>query len=390
MIYLDHAAATPISKRALRAMEPYFAEKFFNPSSPYFPAVEVRREYEAAKNTIGGCIGVKGSTLVMTAGATESVNLAFQGFASCLVSEIEHSAVLETARSLPMCEFVRVQANGMIDVEDLATKITEETELVSVGLVNNETGMIQPLKEIAEVVQAERMRRSKCQSSTPLFLHSDASQGLTLLKINAAKLGVDLLTLNAGKVYGPKQVGALYVRHGAILKPVVRGGGQEAGLRSGTENVAGVVGFATALSETAARVDGERKRLTKLKQLLIRELSKNFRVAPLKSHPEIGLIGDEKKQLASFVPLTVLGLDAERLVFMLEERGVLVSTGAACAASKGARSHVLTAMGLSAEAIAGSLRMTLGKLSDEQNVVAAARILTEVIQLERQRLERKK
>ncbi|MDR2336564.1 MAG: aminotransferase class V-fold PLP-dependent enzyme, partial [Candidatus Nomurabacteria bacterium] len=340
MIYLDYAAATPLSKKAFLAMEPYLTEKFFNPSSPYLPAVEVKREYEAAKNAIGSCIGVKGAALVMTAGATESVNLAFRSFNNCLVSEIEHAAVLATAKTLPVYGLVKVRPSGVIDVDDLKAKMTEATELVSVGLVNNETGVIQPLKEIAELIQVEKINRLKNHNSTPLFLHSDASQGLALLKLNVAKLGVDLLTLNAGKVYGPKQVGLLYVRQGAGLKPVLFGGGQELGLRSGTENVAGVVGFATALSEVVAHIDSERKRLMKLKQLFVSELKKQFRVAPLKDSPEIGLLGDEKRQLASFLPITVLGLDAERLVFMLEERGVLVSTGAACAASKGAKSHV--------------------------------------------------
>jgi cysteine desulfurase len=386
MIYLDHAAATPLGKKARYAMEPYLTERFFNPSSPYFPAVLARRDYEKAKSEIGACIGVKGSDLVMTAGATESANLALKSFRNGLAGEIEHAAVLQVMKSLPHYDTVKVLPSGVIDVADLRGKISEETEVISVGLVNNETGMVQPVKEIAEIVKEERMRRLKMRCPTPLFLHSDASQGLTLMKINAAKLGLDLLTLNAGKIYGPKQVGLLYVGHEVALAPTVLGGGQELGLRSGTENVAGVMGFAAAITEVTAHVESERKRLMELKQLFLGELRKHFRVDNLKNTPEIGLIGNEKKQLASFLPLTVLGLDAERLIFMLEEKGVLVSTGAACAASKGERSHVLKAMGLSEAEIMGSLRISFGKLNTKENVLAAAKILTEVILMERERV----
>ena len=381
IIYLDHAAATPVSGKVLDAMQPYFSERFFNPSSPYLPAVEVRRAYEAAKGEIAAAIGAKGSDLVMTAGATESINLAFTSIrgpaTASLVSAIEHPAVLAAARAAGKLETINVNQHGVIDLSDLQTKLTPQTGLVSVALVNNELGSIQPISDAAAIIKAERLRRLGAGEKTPIYLHCDASQGFGLLDINVARLGVDMLTLNAAKIYGPKQVGLLWIRPGVKLNPVVAGGGQEMGLRSGTENVAGAVGFAAAVRDAKKHMKSEVKRLAELKSLL------KDRLGQIEG---IEFLGSDKKQLVSFLPVTVPGIDAERLIFALESDGVLIATGAACAANKGTKSHVLDAIGLSDEQAMGSLRITLGRLNDEAGVKRAADLIKAAINKERQRL----
>lgn len=378
MIYLDFAAATPVDEKVLSAMIPYFTEDFFNPSAPYLPAKHVREAYESAKNDLAHTIGAKGSDLVITSGATESINLAFTVAekGEVLVLETEHAAVLETAKKYPH-QTIRVDQTGMINLNDLKAKITDKTTLISVSLANNELGTIQPLAEISEIIKKERMSRLKNGNLTPLYLHSDASQALSLIDISVARLGVDLLTINAAKVYGPKGVGALYVAHGVKVQPVNAGGGQERGLRSGTENVPATVGFAVAAKMAKEHLSGNRKKYTKLVQILKDEL-KDAAVTPV-------YLGNKKHQLANFCPLSFPGLDAERLIYALEDKGVLVSTGAACAASKGQKSHVLAAIGLSDEEIAGSIRLSLGKTNDEKNIREAAKLIKQVVGQEKTR-----
>lgn len=379
MIYLDHAAATPVSKRVLQAMAPFMTEEFFNPSSPYLPAARVRAAYEEAKNVIANFIGAKGTDLVITSGATEANALAFTAASGkILVLETEHASVLENAKHYD-AQTIRVDKTGLIDLADLRAKLTDDVELVSVSLANNELGTIQPLAEIAQILRETRLDRLKRGIKTQLLLHSDASQGLALVDINVARLGVDLLTLNSAKVCGPKGVGALYVGHGVRLKPLVYGGGQERNLRSGTENVAGAVGFATALEAIKGHTVAARKNYTRLVENFKKELS-TCKVEPV-------YFGNPKHMLANFLPLCFPGLDAERLIFKLEEREVYVSTGAACSASKGEPSHVLKAIGLTPEEIAGSLRLTLGVLNNEENVCQAGKILAEVVNAEYARMK---
>jgi cysteine desulfurase len=284
----------------------------------------------------------------------------------------EHDSVRKVAEQYGG-EAIAVDKNGRILLEDLKSKITDETMLISVSLANNELGVIQPLSEIAAIIRDIRFDRLKRGIKTPLYLHSDASQAMNLLDVNVARLGVDLMTLNAAKVYGPKGVGALYVAHGVKLQPLTRGGGQENGLRSGTENVPGVVGFATAITEAKEHINGNRKKYAAWRQILLSELH------------DYELI-NKKHALDSFVVLCYNGIDAERLVFLLEEKGIYVSTGAACAASKGVRSHVLTAIELSDAEIAGSLRLTMGETNTEEQIHEAARIINEVVALERERI----
>ena len=386
MIYLDHAAATPVSQKVLDAMTPFMTTDFFNPSSPYLPAAKVRATYEEAKNKIANFIGGKGNDLVITSGATEANALAFTSVnranearrenAQILVLETEHASVLNNAKNYRF-KTIKVDKTGLIDLTDLKSKLTDDIELVSVSLANNELGTIQPLAEIAELLRKTRLERLKKGITTQLLLHSDASQGLALMEINVARLGVDLLTLNAAKVGGPKGVGALYVAHGVRLKPFTMGGGQERGLRSGTENVAGVVGFAAALEIIKNHQSAARKKYLRLVENLKAEL-KNCQIEPL-------YLGNPKHMLANFLPLSFPGLDAERLIFKLEEHEVYLSTGAACSASKGEPSHVLKAIGLSDEEIRGSLRISLGILNNEDDVRGAGKIICDTINKEVER-----
>lgn len=379
MCYLDHAAATPVDPLVLAAMMPYFTEQFFNPSSPYAPSVAIKRQYRDAKARIARVLGVGADELVMTAGATESVNLAFQAVAGghCLVSGIEHASVLAAGQPQNV-RVVMPTSKGRITPEAVRAALTPEVSFLSIALVNHELGVIQPIEEIARVVQAERERRRTAGETTPLTFHTDASQAGALLDVKVKRLGVDLLTLSAAKVYGPKQVGLLWVRPGVRLTPTILGGGQEAGLRSGTENVAGVVGFAEALELAARRRSGEVKRLRGLRDQLLRRLTDAF--------PEMIISTDQKKSLVSFLNVSFPGLDAERLVFLLEARGVLVATGSACAANAGTRSHVLAAIGLDEAAIDGSVRLTLGRLNDETNVTRAAEAIIQAVRQEQERV----
>lgn len=380
MIYLDHAAATPLDPKVLAAMMPYFSESFYNPSAPYAPAVAVRREYEAAKQRIARVIGAKGDALVMTAGATESIALAFASVDGHVVTaNIEHQAVLEAALAREHT-VVMADERGMVQAEAVRAALRPDTQLVSIALANNELGTIQPLRAIAEVVAQERSARLARGDHTPIFLHSDASQGAGQLDINVARLGVDMLTLNAAKVYGPKQVGLLWASSAVPLRPTIRGGGQERGLRSGTENVAGTVGFAVALERADAHRKYETERLAKLRDRLQAQLVEAF--------PNAIVSGHRTHRLASHLHISFPRLDGERVLFALESRGILVATGSACAANKGTRSHVLTAIGLAPEVADGSLRLTLGKLSNEENCQQAASAIIEVVQAEYERSSR--
>ena len=381
LYYLDHAAATPVDPVVRDVMLPYFSEKFFNPSSPYSAAVEVKREYHDAKVRIARCLGVQADELVMTAGATESVHIALTGAVGGVVAvgATEHVAVLKAAERFGGV-VIPADKKGRITAEVVRQVLRPGVTLVSVGLVNNELGIIQPIDEIMQVVEAERARRRDVGDVLPLHVHCDASQALALIDVKPKRLGIDLLTLSAAKVYGPKQVGLLWVRPGVSLTPIIAGGGQEMGLRSGTENVAGVVGFAAATELAARRRGAEVKRLRSLRDTMQQTLEQEF--------PDMVVSSDKRKGLVSFLHVSFPGLDAERLIFMLERQGVMVATGSACAANKGTQSHVLKAIGMSDELIAGSLRISLGRLSTEENVKKATALLVEAVRAERTRVGR--
>lgn len=380
IIYLDHAAATPLDERVLSAMQPFFADKFYNPSSPYLPAVEVRHDYENARHKLASLIGAKPGEIVITAGATESIGLAFNCVTGhVIVPNIEHHAILSNAK-VKDNTIVSADDRGFVSAEVIKAAIRPDTQLVSVALANNEIGTIQPVRDIAEIIKKEREERLMRGEKMPIYLHTDASQAAGLIDVNVARLGVDMMTLNAGKIYGPKQVGLLWTASHVKLQPLILGGGQEKGLRSGTENVAGAIGFARALELVCEHRNFETDRLYKLRDNLQSVLMEVFSDAIVSGHP--------KHRLSGHLHISFPGLDGERLVFILENRGVLVATGSACAANKGTRSHVLEAIGLSDNIADGSIRVTLGRLSTDENIKLAGEIIIEEVKKEYERIGR--
>ena len=378
-MYLDHAAATPMDNLVLQDMQPYFSDLFFNPSSPYAPGVKIKQDYREAKSRIARSLGVMGDELIMTAGATESINLAFGAAkgGKCLVSAIEHAAVINAAEKNGEVIYIQPTRKGHVAAESVRSALNSEVTFVSIALANHEVGSVQPIEEIASVIQAERDRRRESGEKNTLLFHTDASQAAALIDIKIKRLGVDLVTLSAAKVYGPKQVGLLWVRPGVRLTPNIVGGGQENGIRSGTENVAGVIGFATAIELAAHRRGGEIKRLRELRGFLLDNLTQAF--------PEMIVSTDMKKSLVNYLNVSFPGVDAERLIFRLESQNVFVATGSACAANLGTRSHVLEAIGLNESEIDGSLRLTLGRLNSRESITKASELITEAVRAEQER-----
>lgn len=386
-IYLDYAAATPIDPRVLEAMQPYFSEKFYNPSASYLPAKRIREEYEARKAILANSIGARLNDLVITAGATESINLAFTILKNypdshCLILQTEHAAALESAKAISQGRYdeILVDPSGLVNLNDLKSKIKENTVLISIALANNELGTIQPLSEISKIIQTVRGDRLKRKNFTPLYLHSDASQAMNLIDLSVSRLGVDLLTINAAKIYGPKGIGALYIARGIRLSPIVFGGGQEMGLRSGTENVASLVGFAEAAVLAKHHLAANRKKYQELSRLFRQNLETDAKISPY-------WLGDSKHQLVNFAPVSFPGLDAERLIFKLEDLGIYLSTGAACAASKGQKSRTYAALSLSDSEIDGSLRITFGKDNQPVDIILAAKTIARIVNQEAKRLK---
>ena len=381
-VYLDYAAATPVDPEVVAAMTPYLSERFFNPSAPYAAARTVRADVEAARATLAHAIGARPNNVVLTAGATEANNLAFAavGDASHVVTDAaEHESVLACveARSHTL---VGVGSDGRVDAHDVAAAIRPDTGLVSIELANGEVGAIQPVREIARAVVAERQRRLAAGECAPIWLHVDGSQAAGALSVNVGTLGCDLLTLSAAKVYGPKQVGLLWASDDVTLRPLVLGGGQEGGVRSGTEDVAGAVAFACALTLAVERRGEESRRLAALRDRLQDALTSEFCWAQV-SGPRAS-----KLRLPGLLHVSFSGLEARRLVIALEREGVSVGTGSACAASKMRSSHVLAAMGASPEVAAGSLRITLGRPTTADDVDIASSAIARVVRAEAARV----
>ena len=379
-IYLDHAAATPLDERVFSVMKPYFSELFYNPSASYTAARDVRRDLEDARHRLAMVIGGKRDEVIITAGATESVNLAIHGLLSsgghAVVGATEHQAVTEAVSPFPH-SVAAADPRGIVTPEAVASVVNDETVLVSVTAADSELGTVQPLQKIAAAVEAIRIDRRARGIKTPLHLHSDASQVAGVIDLHVTRLGVDMLTLNAAKCYGPKQVGLLWLRSNIQLEPIVRGGGQERGLRAGTEYVAGAVGFATALELAQAERHEEGGRLSQLRDILEKGLVSEL--------PELIVNGHTKRRLPGHLHISLDGLDAERVIFRLDADGILAATGAACAANKDTRSSVLEAIGLADSLSDGSLRFTLGRLVDEEAIQCAIPVIVRAIREEASR-----
>ncbi len=318
-----------------------------NPSSIHWEGEAARAALGRARAQAAACLGVKSNEVIFTSGGTESNNTVINSFAGgrILISAIEHASVREPALAAG-AQVVPVTPKGLLDLAQFKKLLTKETKLVSVIYASNEIGTIQPLKEISKIIKAHRQ---KYRTATPYF-HTDACQATRFLNLKANDLGVDLMTLNAAKVFGPQGVGMLYVRRGVPLKPLLFGGGQEFGLRSGTENVPAIVAAAAALAKWQARRFAEAKKSAPLRDALIKLLT---------AIPGVTLNGDVAKRLPHHVNVSVAGVSGEQLVVELDERGIAASTGSACSVRGHSESHVILALGKTKSEAQSAVRFTL-------------------------------
>lgn len=379
---MDYAASTPVDERVLSKMQSYWTEKFANPSGINNRSIQIRKEIEEAREQIARELGARSAEIVFTAGGTEANNLAIFGVSrrhkgkEILATAIEHESVIEPLNYLSkkgwQTNFISVASNGLLDLESLERSITDNTVLISVIHVSNEIGVIQPLPDISRLVSAIRQGRAKRGVETPVYLHTDACQSPATVAVNVDRLGIDIMTLNASKIYGPKQVGCLYIRSGVEIEPIIFGGGQEYGLRSGTENTAGIIGFAKALEIANTERKAEHKRLSILHAKAVKQIQELI--------PESRINGHLKKRTPSNINVTIPDIDGERAVMMLSEEGIDVATGSACGASKKDKpSHTLLAIGLSEQDANSTLRISMGRFTDESDIDKLANTLKRVV-----------
>jgi cysteine desulfurase len=380
-IYLDHAATTPVDPRVLRTMRPFFDRDFGNPSSFHAEGLAAQRAVLAARESAARNLNAHADEIIFTSGGTESDNLALVGAVRAhaahgkhvITSAIEHHAVLEPLQRLAQrgeidLTIVPVDAFGRVDPDDVARAITAETVLISIMHANNEIGTIQP---IADIGRAILKHRKKTDARYPLF-HADACQTAGVLDLDVEKLHADLLSLSAQKFYGPKGVGVLFVRRGVAIEPLVMGGGQERGLRSGTENVPGIVGLAKALDLAYAHREEENARLTGLRDRLINGLLKL---------PKTRLNGHPSERLPNNVNISFLDAEGEAMVLYLDAKGIRASTGSACASTSLDPSHVILATGLSYEAAHGSVRFTLGRGTTREDIAYVLKQMPSILKI---------
>lgn len=373
-IYLDHAAATPVDADVLTAMRPYWQDKFFNPSATYSAALEAKKALSEARAKVAHWFGARPAEIIFTAGGTEANNLAIHGVmrqfpeGTVVVSALEHESVLMPARRYD-CREAAVGPDGRLDLDDLRGKIDDKTVLVSIMYANNEIGTIQPIREVAKLIS--EIRRQRGVRGMPLYLHTDACQAANYLDLHVARLGVDLMTINGGKIYGPKQSGALFVKAGTRLQPLIDGGGQERGMRSGTENVPAIIGLATALNKAQSTRRQEAQRLHDLQQDFFKRLERDI--------ADVRINGSLKHRLPNNVHLTIPGQDNERLIIRLDEAGIMAAAGSACSASEEEPSHVLKAIGLSDPEARASLRLTMGRGTTEATIKRCLQVLGKIL-----------
>ena len=372
-IYMDHSATTPVAPEVLEAMLPYFSEKFGNASSLHSFGLEAKEALEESREKVAGLLGAKPEEIIFTAGGTESDNLALKGIARknqksgkhIITTQVEHPAILECCRKLEKegfeVTYLPVTNEGLVEIATLESAIRSDTILISVMHANNEVGTIQPLEEIGRLA-AEK----------DIYLHTDAVQSVGKIPTDVNKLGVDLLSLSAHKLYGPKGVGALYIRNGTRLESIIQGGGHERGLRSGTENIAGIVGLARAAVLAGETMTMEAERLTRLRDRLAELV--------LLKVKESWINGTMKMRLPGNLNFGFKYVEGESLLLFLDSIGISVSTGSACSSHKLEPSHVLLSLGLKPEECHGSLRITLGRSNTMEEVDYVALGIARVVE----------
>lgn len=376
-VYLDNAATTPVKNEVLEAMLPYFTEKYGNPSSIYRLGQVTRAAVDEAREKVAKVINAKSREIFFTGGGSEADNWAIKGVALAnndrgnhiITSKIEHHGVLHTCEYLEKNGFkvtyLDVDENGLVDIEQLKNSITDKTILISIMFANNEIGTIQPIREIGKIASEKKV-----------YFHTDAVQAIGNIDIDVEDLNIDLLSMSAHKLYGPKGVGALYIRQGVKIHQHIHGGAQERNRRAGTENIPGIVGFGKAIELAYESIGEHNKRLTKLRDKLIKDIKENIDHVRLNGHPE--------KRLPGNVNFSFEFIEGESLLLSLDIAGISASSGSACTSGSLDPSHVLLAIGLPHEIAHGSLRLTLGDFNTEEEIDYVVENLVKIVDRLRQ------
>lgn len=363
-VYFDNAATTPIDRGVLKLVNSQLSENYGNPSSLHLEGRIAKKAIDNARKQIADAIGSSRNEIIFTSGGTESDNLAILGIARAnvsrgkhiITSNIEHKAILDACKQLEKegfeVTYLNVNNDGLVDVSDIERAIRQDTMLVSIMYANNEIGSIQPIKHISEMIKKHKMAK-------PIF-HTDACQATNYLPIGIDDLGVDAMTISSSKIYGPKGVGCLYLRTGTKIQPIMFGGGQEKSIRSGTENVAGIVGFGEAFVIARDTSMLELSRLTKLRDYMLSEIVKNI--------GDVTINGGKKDRLPNNINVSIKGVEGESLVLMMDNFGVACSTGSACSSSDLNPSHVLVNIGTPIDLAHCSVRFSLGRYNDKKQV----------------------
>jgi cysteine desulfurase len=375
-IFLDNASTTKVDKEVLQAMLPYFSESFGNPSSIHAFGREAREAVDEARAQVSDLLGARDDEIIFTAGGTESDNLAIKGLAylnkekrtmkgpHIITSTIEHPGVLEVCRHLEtqgyQVKYLPVDNQGILDPETLRSSISKNTFLLSFMFANNEIGTIQPIEEIGKIAQEYE-----------IVFHTDAVQAVTKVPIDVKKQHIDLLALSSHKIYGPKGIGALYLRNGIKIQPIIHGGGHEKGMRSSTLNTPGIVGLGKACELAKKRMIPDNNKMRTLRDILIKN-TLQIEESYLNGHPQ--------KRLVNNTHFRFTGIEGESLLLGLDEQGIATSTGSACSSQKLQASHVLLAIGLDPVQAHGSLRITLGRENNKEEITYVSKILPQVVE----------
>ena len=373
MIYMDHSATSPVDPEVFEAMKPYFIDSFGNASTLYSLGREGKKAMESAREEVASIIGAETKEIIFTSGGTESDNIAILGTAyklkkkgnHIITSDIEHPAVDETCKYLEKNGFnvtyLPVYKDGIVKIKDLEDAITDKTILITIMHANNEIGTIQPISEIGKIAQENK-----------IYFHTDAVQTVGKIPVNVKELNVDMLSLSAHKLYGPKGIGALYLRQGVRIEPIMHGGGHEKGIRPGTENVPGIVGLGKACSIAKENLQRDAQKLTSLRDMLIDGV--------LAENEDSYLNGHRTKRLPNNANFRFTGIEGESLILHLDAKGIATSTGSACSSIKLEPSHVLMAIGLKEVEAHGSLRISLGNENTEEDIEYTLTAIKEVVE----------